>query len=226
MTRQIVIAFEGIDGSGKTVQMKRLERIFIARGKSVLTRSFPVYSSFFGERIGNLLSGTANVRADQVDAKSMALWFAMDRWADFQDRDTSNADVLLINRYVLSNAVYQSIRERDLSEPDILDWVFELEYKRLSLPEPDVHVVLDVLPQDAGHNVDKKGFREYVGDARDVYESAGGIQARAREKYLDYARRCSNILVVDCMDQGALLPEDEVFFRIESALSEHGILNS
>ncbi|MEL7610027.1 MAG: dTMP kinase [Bacillota bacterium] len=224
MAKQIVIAFEGIDGSGKTVQMQRLENALKARGKSVLTRSFPAYKSFFGERIGSLLSGAAGVRADQVDAKSMALWFAMDRWADFQDRDTSNADVLLINRYVLSNAVYQSIRERDLSEPDILDWVNELEYKRLALPEPDVHLVLDVQPNDAGRNVDKKGFREYVGEARDVYESAGGIQARAREKYLEYAKRCRNIVVVDCMEQGSLLPEDEVFNRIESALSECGVL--
>ncbi len=47
---------------------------------------------------------------------------------DFRNYRDGEADFLLINRYVLSNAVYQSIRERDISEPGsdnsaFADWV-------------------------------------------------------------------------------------------------------
>ena len=148
----------------------------------------------------------------------------MDRYMDFFDYVDGEADVLLINRYVLSNAVYQSIRERDLGQPDLLDWVCELEYGRLGLPEPDLYLVLDVEADDAGRNVDKKGFRDYVGDARDVYESTEGIQQRARRKYLEYADRCDNIAVISCMREGKLLPEEEIAQLVQDELFRRGIL--
>ena len=118
-----IIAFEGIDGTGKTVQLQRLFERLTARGLSVLTLSFPMYDSFFGAECGRLLSGSGGVRANEVDQKSMALWYALDRFEAFREFDYSKADVLLINRYILSNAVYQSVRERDLGNPDLLDFV-------------------------------------------------------------------------------------------------------
>ena len=224
MAKTIVIAFEGIDGSGKTVQMQRLAKRLTERGMRVETRSFPAYGSFFGREIGCMLSGSEGVTADQVDHKSMALWFALDRFDQFRDYREGEADVLLINRYVLSNAVYQSIRDRDLAEPDLLEWVFDLEFGHFGLPVPDVHVVLDVGTEIAGGNVDKKGFRDYVGNARDVYESIPGIQERARLKYLEYAQRRSDILVVPCMEGGSLMSEQEIADRIEDALIEWGVI--
>ena len=103
-----------------------------------------MYDSFFGAHVGRLLTGADGIVANDVDAKSMALWFAMDRWEQLKGYRDGESDVLLINRYVLSNAVYQSIRERDLGMPDIVDWIFDLEYNRLSLPEPDIHLLFDI----------------------------------------------------------------------------------
>lgn len=119
-------------------------------------REYPVYHSYFGGAVGQLLSGQAGVQADQVDGKSMALWFALDRWEDLQTYRDGQADVLLINRYVLSNGVYQSIREIDLGKPDLVDWVFDLEYNHFGLPRADVFVFYDVEPAQAGENVLKK----------------------------------------------------------------------
>ena len=122
-----ILAFEGIDGTGKSVQMERLRARLTGEGKRVMTLSFPVYDSFFGQEVGALLSGRDGVTADTVDGKSMALWYALDRFEAVMALDYSGADVLLINRYVLSNAVYQSIRDRDLGKPDVLDFVMTLE---------------------------------------------------------------------------------------------------
>ena len=120
-----IIAIEGIDGSGKTVQIELLQKKLLERGYSVSIRSYPVYSSFFGSQVGLLLSGSGGIKATDVDQKSMAMWFALDRFDDFKSFVDGDADFLLINRYVLSNAVYQSIRDGDWDKPDIVDWVFE-----------------------------------------------------------------------------------------------------
>ena len=148
----------------------------------------------------------------------MALWFALDRFEAFRSLDYSDCDVLLINRYVLSNAVYQSIRDIDLGKPDILDFCLELEHRHFGIPVPDLHLVLDMDTESAAGNVDKKGFREYIGNARDVYESIDSIQTRARKKYAEYAQRIPNVKLILCTENGVLLPIEEIAKRIEAVV--------
>lgn len=213
-----IIAFEGIDGTGKSVQMACLAETLRNRGLKVREISFPMYDTFFGEMIGRYLSAKDGVAANTVDGKSMALWFALDRFEAFKRLDYSDADVLLINRYVLSNAVYQSIRDIDLDKPDILDFCLELEHKHFGIPVPDLHLVLDMDTESAAENVDKKGFREYIGNARDVYESIDFIQARARKKYAEYAQRIPNVHLILCTENGKLLPIGTIAKRIEAVV--------
>ena len=215
-----IIAFEGIDGTGKTVQLQRLFERLTARGLSVLTLSFPMYDSFFGAECGRLLSGSGGVRANEVDQKSMALWYALDRFEAFREFDYSKADVLLINRYILSNAVYQSVRERDLGNPDLLDFVVSLEYEHFRIPRADVHIVLDMNPETASENVGKKGFRNYVGDQPDIYEALPDIQKRARKKYHEFATRMSDIRIIPCMEQNRLKSIEAIGALIDAELKD------
>lgn len=224
MSRTAVIAFEGIDGSGKTVQMYHLERALKKRGMLVDTMSFPMYGSFFGREVGNYLTRAEGVAACDVDGKSMALWFALDRFEAFQDYRDGEVDVLLINRYVLSNAVYQSIRECDLDKQDLLDFVLELEYNHFGIPVADAHIYLDVDVEDAGANVFRKGYREYVGNAKDVYEQQSGMQRRARAKYLEYAKLLDNVHVIPCMQDGKMKSEQDIAMLVEEDLFRTGIL--
>ncbi len=215
-----IIAFEGIDGTGKTVQLQRLcERLNAGGRFRVRTLSFPMYDSFFGAECGRLLTGSGGVRADEVDGKSMALWYALDRFEAFRDLDYSDADVLLINRYVLSNAVYQSVRERDLGKPDLLDFVLELEHGHFRIPHANAHIVLDVNPEAASENVGKKGFRDYVGDRPDIYEALPDIQKRARQKYIEYAARMPGIHIIPCMEQNQLKSIETIGALIDAELA-------
>ncbi|HPF54665.1 MAG TPA: hypothetical protein P5116_08575 [Eubacteriales bacterium] len=213
-----IIAFEGIDGTGKSVQLELLNRRLLSLGKSVMTISFPCYQNYFGSFVGKYLSAEGGVAADSVDGKSMALWFALDRWEAFKGLDYTDKDFLLINRYMLSNAVYQCIRDCDPLDSDLLDFVFELEHGHFGLPLADLNLVLDVDPDDAAHNVDKKGFRDYVGNARDVYEAKDAIQLRARRKYLAYSERMDSIAIVPCMRDGRQKPIDEIAELIFNAI--------
>lgn len=216
-----IIAFEGIDGTGKTVQLQRLYERLEADGRfRVQTLSFPMYETFFGAECGRLLSGSGGVRANEVDQRSMALWYALDRFEAFRDYDYSQADVLLINRYILSNAVYQSVRERDLGNPDLLDFVVELEHEHFRIPRADAHIVLDMNPENAYENVGKKGFRDYVGDQPDIYEALPDIQKRARQKYIEYAQRMPGIHIIPCMEQNHLKSIEDIGKLVDAELSE------
>ena len=221
-----IITIEGIDGSGKTVQYNLLTEALEQRGYSVAKRSYPVYDSYFGGQVGRFLSNADGVRATDVDQKSMALWFAMDRFDDMRDYIDGDADFLLINRYVLSNAVYQSIRDRDIDKPDIVDWVFDLEYNKLGLPRPDLNLFFDVETKRAEQNVDQKGFRSYIGGGKDVYEASKSIQQRASEKYREIADRFNDVEIVTCSRNGKMLPPEDIAAKVLSILQERGLLET
>ena len=217
----VIITFEGIDGTGKGTQMQICADRLSSLGKKVYCFSFPMYETFFGSQVGNYLTGKEGVRADTVDGKSMALWFALDRFDAFRNFDTSPYDIILINRYVLSNAVYQSIRDCDEGKPDLLDFVYNLEFNRLGIPEPDRILLFDMDLDAASENVKHKGFREYVGsDGKDVYESISGIQLRARQKYIEYASTLKNVTVLPCMENGKLKSIEDIAKMVEDALSD------
>ena len=225
MGKTKVIAIEGIDGSGKSVQFARLKAAIEAMGYTVEAREYPVYSSYFGSLVGEYLSGSGGVKADTVDGKSMALWFALDRWDDLKDHRDGEYDYMLINRYVLSNGVYQSIRDIDLGREDLVDWVFDLEYNHFGLPKADLFLFYDVALAQAGENVIKKGFRDYVGgEKKDVYESSGGIQQRARAKYLETAERRDDIAVIQCMGPDGFRTIDDISAETLNVLKQRSFI--
>ncbi len=73
MSQTKIIAFEGIDGTGKSVQMAELQKRLEKRGLSVGVLSFPDYDSFFGGCVGRYLTRKDGVSASDVDQRSMAL---------------------------------------------------------------------------------------------------------------------------------------------------------
>ena len=217
----LIISFEGIDGTGKGTQLELCEKWLRESGKNIYTFSFPMYETYFGGQVGRYLTAKDGVRADSVDGKSMALWFALDRFDALRGFDVSPYDVIFINRYVLSNAVYQSIRERDGDHADLLDFVYDLEFNRLGIPKPDRILLFDMDLQSASENVSRKGFRDYVGSSgKDIYESVPDIQLRARKKYLDYASRLDNVSVIPCMGPNGLKSIGEIAVLVRDALSD------
>ena len=220
-----IITIEGIDGSGKTVQFELNAKRLVELGFSVNKKSYPIYDSYFGARVGKYLTAADGINATDVDQRSMALWFAMDRYMDLKDFHDGEYDFLLINRYVLSNAIYQSIREKDIGKPDIVDWVFELEYDILGLPRPSLNLFFDVDTDNASHNVEKKGYRDYVGSGKDVYEASTSIQQRARSKYREVAAKYSDTAIICCTDENGMLPPDEICDAVFSEFKIRNLLN-
>ncbi|MFN0025853.1 MAG: dTMP kinase [Acidimicrobiales bacterium] len=203
--RPELIAIEGIDRAGKTTQTELLRRALEAAGHAVEMLSFPRYDAFFGRTIRGLLDGLGPTSAATVDPRSMALWYALDRFDAFRERQAPGsvrpppAGVVLVNRFTLSNAVYQSARveDADPAEADaVFDWVLELEHGHLGLPRPALTVVLDVdieLSHERSHRVADAGGRA---EEPDLYERSKVLLARARQRYLDAAHKVADLVVI------------------------------
>lgn len=196
--KSLMIALEGIDGSGKSRQLELLRRSLSYQDGRTQTLSFPRYDTFFGREVADLLMGRHALGANRLDSKSMALWYALDRWRTFRESASDHSEYLLIDRFTLSNAVYQAIRTPG-SEDALVDWILHLEHVELGLPVPDIYIVLDVSPEMARANILQKGFRQYSGSDSDVYERSDDLLTLARSQYLRLADKFYGIRVIDCM---------------------------
>ena len=219
----VMIGIEGLDGSGKTVQAKRLCQILEQSGKRVCLIDFPQYSGFFGKEIGALLSDTDGVSAMELDEKSMCLWYALDRRKTIDHAQIGKYDYVIFNRYTLSNVVYQSARRYRGLRQEFVDWIFELEHIQLALPVPDIYIYLNTRSDLSGENVLRKGQREYV-DGLDVYERSQDLLSCCHGIYQKLADEIDEIKFLECMDdKGSLRGIEEINADIIANLTKYGL---
>ncbi|HEV7673286.1 MAG TPA: thymidylate kinase [Candidatus Angelobacter sp.] len=221
----IFIAFEGIDGAGKTRHLTMLEDDLRKGGKAVKSFSFPAYDEFFGRELGKILSGNHALGASRLDPRSMALWYALDRWNILKSCNFNDYDVVLFNRFTLSSAVYQSVRAPAKERDEMSTWIFELEHGQLGLPVPNTYIVLDVSPSTSQKNVLRKGHRNYSGKKLDLYERSIDLLSAARERYLYFSSKLPNLRVVQCMKSSTKMKSmEEVHKEILDCLNACGVL--
>jgi dTMP kinase len=213
-----IISFEGIDGTGKTTQINLLKDALTAKGYKVNVRSYPVYDSFFGTEIGKHLAGKDSKY--NIDPRSMALWFAMDRWKDRKDFIAThpNTDILLLNRYTLSAMVYQSIRAGE--SDDLMKWIEELEHEVLELPRPDLYLIFDLPFELALKNNEGKGKREYIDGEVDKYEKDKQLQTTARKLYSKFGLEQQHAVIIECFEKDKMLPVESIFHKVKSEVSK------
>ncbi len=179
----MLIAIEGVDGAGKRTLTDGLQRAFRAGGRSVATLAFPRYGdSVTADLAAEALHGEHGDLAESVYA--MAVLFALDRAGarDEIDRLTGEHDVLILDRYVASNAAYSAARLHQDADGEVVAWVRQLEYRRLRLPAPDWQLLLDVPAELAAERARRREDQD-AQRARDAYERDGGLQRRTGEVY-------------------------------------------
>ena len=211
------ISFEGIDGTGKTTQINLTKEWLIHSNYKVTILSYPVYDSFFGKEIGKHLSGKDN---ELTDPKSMALWFALDRWNDYKEnKDTIESyDIVLLNRYTLSSMVYQVIRADGSKE--LAAWIEDLEHNVLSLPRPDLYLIFDLPFNLAYRNNSIKGKREYIDHEVDKYESDEDLQVNARSLYKELGMSLPSGRIIECAEDGSMLSIEAIFHKIQNEVQQ------
>jgi dTMP kinase len=183
----VLIAIEGVDGAGKRTLTNGLRAAFEAGGHSVANLAFPRYgASVPADLAAEALHGSHGDLADSVYA--MAVLFAMDRAGAREQIEHLRAaySVVILDRYVASNAAYSAARLHQGADGDVAAWVNDLEYRRLRLPTPDWQVLLDVPAELAAQRAVDRAAQE-VDRARDAYERDGGLQRRTSAVYTELA---------------------------------------
>ncbi|QTH60409.1 dTMP kinase [Corynebacterium hindlerae] len=171
----MIICVEGIDGAGKNT----LTRALTARIKAQQL-AFPRYEDSIHAQLA--ARGLRGDMGDLTDsAYAMATLFALDRHGvvDKLRAATTSDDILLLDRYVASNAAYSWARTEDET---IVDWIADLEFGTLGLPRPDLQVLLDTPVELAAQRAESRAQADET-RAKDLYESDGGLQARTCAAY-------------------------------------------
>jgi dTMP kinase len=179
----VLIVIEGVDGAGKRTLTNGLRTAFKGANKSVATLAFPRYgNSVEADLAAEALHGAHGDLAESVYA--MAVLFALDRaGAKAQiGHFTDVHDVVILDRYVASNAAYSAARLHQDADGDVVEWVRALEYDRLMLPKPDAQILLAVPVELAAARADNRA-REEADRVKDAYERDGGLQHRTGEVY-------------------------------------------
>lgn len=183
----MLIAIEGVDGSGKRTLTEGLRRAFESTGKSVATLAFPRYGqSVTADIAAEALHGEHGDLASSVYA--MAMLFALDRAGAIDDigKLRRDHDVVILDRYVASNAAYSAARLHQDATGAVVEWVHGLEFQRLALPAPDWQVLLAV-PAELADQRARSRAESDPGRARDSYERDDGLQRRTGAVYRELA---------------------------------------
>ena len=177
----MIIAVEGIDGAGKNTLVSAVKMEVGAH-----TLAFPRYEESAPAQLAHqALHGQMGDMTDS--AYAMATLFALDRHGVREQlmRFVDSLEIIILDRYVASNAAYSWARTGDES---IVDWVDELEFSRLGLPEPDLQILLATAPETAALRAKNREAHD-ASRTRDVYERDGGLQQRTYDAYVSLAER-------------------------------------
>ena len=224
MAKGIFIVIEGSDGSGKSTHFSLLREFLEQQGKEVASYKFPQYdkpSSYFSVKYLNGGYGDAAT----LGAYKPSLFYALDRFdaaANIQ-ADLEAGKVVLCDRYVGSNMAHQGQKLNDEAERhEYFDWVYDLEFRLLGIPEPDVNIVLLMPPEHAYRLMGGREKRGYTDKQHDIHEADIHHLERAVATYKELAERYDTFTAVPCADnEGSLFTIDTIQSNIRAIIARH-----
>lgn len=222
---EMLIVLEGLDGAGKSTQVRRLKTYLESRCTALRYIHFPRYDApVYGDLISRFLRGDFG-SVEAVHPQLVALLFAEDRHGAAPEirQALDEGATVLLDRYVYSNIAYQCAKLPDASESEALRrWIFETEYGPFGLPRPDLNIFLDVPIGFVRQNLSshREGTeRDYLEGGSDIHESDLSLQRRVRDMYRRQAALDPGFIVVDCSDaDGGMLPPDDIFAKIREVV--------
>ncbi|MBO4693151.1 MAG: thymidylate kinase [Clostridia bacterium] len=182
-----LIVIEGLDGSGKSTQLELLKKRLTKKNIPVKAISFPDYESESSALVKMYLSGRFGENPSDVNPFAASLFYCVDRYASFKEkwgRDYADGKVIIAGRYTTSNAIHQTSKLDEAEWKPFLDWLYDIEYKKVGIPKPDLVIFLD-MPVEVSQ---KLLSGRYEGD-----ESGKDIHERD-VNYLNRCRKAANFV--------------------------------
>ena len=221
----MLVVLEGLDGAGKSTQVKRLRSYLEGLFGSLEYIHFPRYDApVYGDLISRFLRGDFG-NNETVHPQLVALLFAEDRHgaAPGMKATLAGGGHVLLDRYVDSNIAYQCAKVADPQEAEKLrEWIFNTEYGHFELPKPDLNIFLDVpigFVESKLRSNRGGADRDYLEGAQDIHEADIEFQKRVRDIYRKQCELDPKFIRIDCSDDwGQMLPPGEIFAKVKEVV--------
>jgi dTMP kinase len=197
----LLIAFEGLDQSGKQTQAERMRDRLAGAGRVVRLLSFPSYETAIGGEIQQALRG-----AREYGAELMQLLYVANRyeWKPEIERELARGTILVCDRYLASSVAYGEAQGLDAG------WLEDIQKY---LPQPDVTILLDIPPEVSA----RRKTRD-----RDRYERDLALLDRVRASYLRQAAAHAWLVVDAARDRDTVAGEIELRVHAYTASGRTG----
>ncbi len=198
MSKPLFIVFEGIDGCGKSTQLKRLAAALSGMGRDVMATAEPTTTAT-GRMLRAALSG-----ADPRTPAEMAALFTLDR-IHHNKGEGGIDEALAAGKDVISDRYYYSSLAYQGSLTDY-DWVRRMNCDCPEIRKPDLCIFLDIAPRVALSRIGRRG------EPTEIYEKEETLTLFRDTFMRVFASLDDRVAIVDANGT-----EDEVAARVLAA---------
>lgn len=219
-----LIIMEGLDGSGKGTQADLLARRLTEQGRTLRKITFPDYASDSSALVRMYLAGKFGDKPDDVNPYAASSFYSVDRYASYKMNWGGfyrDGGLVISDRYTTSNAVHQCAKLPQEQWDAFLDWLFDFEYHKIGIPEPDRVIYLAVDPEVSQRLMTAR----YHGDEskKDIQEKDTEYMARARAA-AEYCAKTLGWRRIECTEVQdgvkTMLPVEKIHQRILDELKD------
>lgn len=207
------IVIDGIDGSGKTTQLKLLKKRLKKNNLPYEIADFPQYNTKSAGLVEEYLSGKYG-GPEEVGPYIASIFYASDRYdAGFKIKKWLNENkIVLSNRYTSANMGHQGCKIKDKNDrQQYFQWLIDLEFNIFKIPLPDITLILDVDAETSLKLQEKRNREEWIGkDKKDIHENNIAHLSSARNIYQEITKDYPNIVLIKCLKDGKLMPKNKI----------------
>jgi dTMP kinase len=202
-----IITLEGLDGSGKSTQIKLLLNRFKEMDIEYKYIHFPMLDKgIYGKVIAEYLRGDFGSLYD-IHPKLISLLFAEDRneYKQTMYQWVNDGYLVLLDRYVNSNIAYQCAKlTKSEDKKKLKDWILDFEYNINKIPKPNLSLFLntplDYIESNLINNREGND-RLYLNGNKDIHESSIDFQRNVYNEYVNLISEQPDFLDIKCKSE-------------------------
>ncbi len=218
-----LIVIEGVDSSGKATQSALLKENLSKLGKKVVSIEFPNYESESSAVVKMYLAGDFGDDPNAVSPYAASMFFAVDRMATVNVSKKElfgNGNIVVADRYTTSNMVHQASKIDDAEKKsEFLDWLYDMEYEKLSLPKPDMVIFLDMPVENARELMATRANKIDNSQVKDIHERNADYLQRSYDNAVFVANKYE-WTTVHCAKDGKVRSIEEISEEILAKVKE------
>lgn len=219
-----LIVIEGsCDGVGKSTQYKLLiDRLRKESNKVITTHHFPSYGTYQGRAVEEYLKGNYG-KISELSPYFVNSLYAQDRaitWTTGLKAEYDKGGIIVLDRYTTSSLIYQSsIIEDPKEREEFINYIYDYEYHKLGIPEPDLviflHAPFELVRELKNKRKDNNGIKN------DIHETDLAFMKNVSDTSIAIANKY-NWSYIECIkDNEMRTPEDiheEVYTKVQKII--------